>query len=172
MTTKCPLASTLASFVHPDAEHFLHLWFYQFFFFIQLQRNFVAHLANVVASGNGIAFFVKSCKDLLHNWQVFPLGNTVCKKSRSKCKLLLKRVFLLFKTFILFPILIPILIYECSDLIYEHSDSDRSWWTERFNPMSQTHIRKWRYITAKWQLGSIKNPYLEHRPGPSLGLRR
>ena len=110
-----------------------------------------------------VLVFVHFSKDLLHIRQVFPLGNAVCKISTSKCKLF-RRVFLLFKTFIPFPILIAILIYE-------HSDGDRSRWRERFSLMSQTHIRKWRYVTAKWQLGSIKSPYLEHRLGPSLRLK-
>ena len=87
--------------------------------FVHLQLIFVAYLANFVASGNGIAFFCKIshalslfCKDLLHIWQVFPIDNTVRQISGRKCKFFIKKE--LFKTFILFPILILILIYEHS----------------------------------------------------------
>ena len=54
--------------------------------FVHLQLIFVAHLANLVASGNGIVFFCKIShslslfyKDLLHIWQVFPIDNAVVK---------------------------------------------------------------------------------------------
>ena len=57
---------------------------------------------------------------------------------------------------------------------YYRKKKKRSRWRGIFIPMSQTHIRKWRYVTVKWQLGSIKSPSLEHSPSPdtSLGLRR
>ena len=89
-------------------------------FFFHLQLIFVAHLANLVAFGNGIVFFCKIShalslfyKDLLHIWQVFPIDNAVRQISRRKCKFFIKKE--LFKTVILFPVLIPILIFEHSD---------------------------------------------------------
>ena len=100
--------------------------------FVHLQLIFVAHLANLVASGNGIVFFCKIShalslfyKDLLHIWQVFPIDNAVRQISRRKCKFFIKKE--LFKTVILFPVLIPILIYQ-------HSDGNWSEWREGFSP--------------------------------------
>ena len=131
-----------------------NLWFYQYFLLSVYNKSFVAQWSCIFL-----------CKDLFHIWQVFPLGNAVCKISRSKCKFFIKKEY-----------------FFCLKSLFYSQSWSQSWFMstlkvigrggERFSPMSQTHIRKWRYVTAKWQLGSIKSPYLEHRSGLSLSLRR
>ena len=131
-----------------------NLWFYQYFLLSVYNKSFVAQWSCIFL-----------CKDLFYIWQVFPLGNAVCKISRSKCKFFIKKEY-----------------FFCLKSLFYSQSWSQSWFMstlmvigrggERFSPMSQTHIRKWRYVTAKWQLGSIKSPYLEHRPGLSLSLRR